>query len=421
MSETENRREKNQGQRSGLFTSESVAEGHPDKIADQISDAVLDEALSRDRFSRVACETLVSHNLVVVAGEITTGARLDINEIVRRVFREVGFTDKESGFELSRSSIVIDIKEQSREISEAVGEEWSGRRSSQGKTENNKRRINKDDEIRAGDQGVIFGYATDETPELMPLPIMLAHKLVRKAAELRKTGQIPWLLPDGKSQVTVRYEGEKPVAVKRVLLSLQHKSGLSRKELIKTVKQEIIEKVIAPELLPDSTEFIINPSGQFTSGGPVADTGLTGRKIIVDTYGGSCAHGGGCFSGKDPTKVDRSGAYAARYIAKNIVAAGLARCCTVQISYAIGRAQPTSVMVDTHRTGKVEDTLLEAAVREIFPLKPGDIIRELDLRRPIYRRTAVYGHFGRELPEFTWERCDRAKALESYLKINRED
>jgi len=391
--------------RSYLLAAESVTEGHPDKLADQISDAVLDEALAQDPYSRVACETLVSHNLIVVAGEITTRARLDIPEIVRRVFKKTGYTNQEEGFDLSGWNIVLNIKEQSQEIAQAVGEKSGEISMGRGKSEV------ADDNIRAGDQGQMFGYATDETPELMPLPLMLAHRLVMKTDELRHAGKIPWLRPDGKSQVTVRYEGEKPVAVESVVLSLQHQKGVRYNELIEALKKEIIEKVIPLELLSSTTEFIINPSGEFITGGPEADTGLTGRKTIVDTYGAACPHGGGCFSGKDPTKVDRSGAYAARYIAKNIVAAGLARRCTVQLSYAIGRSEPTSLTVNTQGTGNIPDREIEEAVRKIFPLTPGRIIRELKLRRPVYSLTSVYGHFGRNLPEFTWEYTDRMKGL----------
>jgi S-adenosylmethionine synthetase len=421
MIDNDNMREKYFGHRSYLFTSESVAEGHPDKIADQISDAVLDEALSQDPLSHVACETLVSHNLVVAAGEITTKAMLNIPEIVRRVISEVGYDEKKSGIDPARCIIVTEIRKQSEEIGQAVGDGKGPDKENPKKPDKNEEdslnRKEGRDELGAGDQGLMFGYATDETPQLMPLPIMLAQRLVMKAAELRKTSRIPWLLPDGKSQVTVRYEDGRPVTVERVVLSLQHKDGIDKDELEETIKREIIEAVIPSELRSGSIQYFINPSGKFTSGGPAADTGLTGRKIIVDTYGGSCPHGGGCFSGKDPTKVDRSGAYAARYAAKNIVAAGLARRCTVQLSYAIGDPEPTSVMVDTHGTGNVNDSLIEKAVREIFPLKPGQIIKELKLRRPIYRKTAVYGHFGRELPEFTWERRDRIEALRQYFRV----
>ncbi len=406
--------------KSYLFTSESVTEGHPDKLADQISDAVLDEALAQDPYSRVACEALVSRDLVVVAGEITTRARLDMAQIARRVITEVGYGDETSGFDLSRCHILLSIKKQSEEIARAINNKSRSRSSLEPQqikgTEVPEHVVCAEDELGAGDQGMMFGYATDETPELMPLPIMLAHRLVMKAAELRKSGEIPWLLPDGKSQVTVRYENDRPVAVERVVLSFQHKKGVGREELCQTLKTEIIEQVIPSSFLSDRTQYLINPSAQFTTGGPAADTGLTGRKIIVDTYGGSCPHGGGSFSGKDPTKVDRSGAYAARYIAKNIVAAGLARRCTVQLSYAIGLAEPTSVLVNTHGTAKVEDKLLKRAVQRIFPLQPGRIIAELNLRRPIYQKTAAYGHFGRELPDFTWEHANQVQVLRSYFE-----
>lgn len=396
MMDKENMRDMRKG--SYLFSSESVTEGHPDKVADQISDAVLDEALSQDpEEARVACETLISHGLVVVAGEITTTTRLDIPEIVRRTISEIGYKDSASGFDPENCCIVCDIRKQTHEIAGAVGQP--------------------DRELGAGDQGHMFGYATNETPELMPLPIMLAHRLVMKSAELRRSRQIPWLLPDGKSQVTVRYEGHRPVAVEKVVLSLQYTESVDETEVRDTVIREIIEQIIPPDLRSPGIEYHVNPSGKFTIGGPAADTGLTGRKIIVDTYGGSCPHGGGCFSGKDPTKIDRSASYAARYIAKNIVAAGLAERCTVQLSYAIGMAEPLSVMIDNDGTGQVDEHELEKAVREIFPLIPGKIIDALELRRPIYKKTAVYGHFGRELPEFTWERCDRVEALMSYFGL----
>lgn len=384
--------------RNYLFTSESVSEGHPDKVADQISDRILDEFLARDPNARVACETVLADQFVLVAGEFKTSdqavfeaVRDNAENIVRQVIREIGYTSKADGIDPDKCEIKIAFNRQSVHINQGVDQA--------------------DGEIGAGDQGLMFGYACDETPELMPLAISLAHKLVRKQAELRKSGVLPWLRPDAKSQVSVRYVDGKPVAVENVVLSTQHSPDISTTELRKAVRREIVDAVIPAELRGSNFEVLINPTGRFEVGGPNGDTGLTGRKIIVDTYGGSCPHGGGAFSGKDPSKVDRSAAYMARYIAKNIVAAGLATKCLIQLAYAIGVVEPVSVMVDTYGTGKLPDEELEVLVRDKFKLTPKGIIDSLDLKRPIYAQTAAYGHFGRELPAFTWERTDHADAL----------
>jgi S-adenosylmethionine synthetase len=371
-----------------LFTSESVTEGHPDKIADQVSDAVLDAIIGQDPTGRVACETLLTTGLVVVAGEITTSCYVDIPRIARETIRGVGYTRAKFGFDYETCGVIAAIDEQSSDIAMGV------------------------DNLGAGDQGLMFGYACRETPELMPLPIMLAHQLVMKLAELRKSGTIDYLRPDGKSQVTVRYAGDKPVAVDTVVISTQHGPDVSAEQ----VREDMIERCIVPTIpaaLLDRAKavFHVNPTGRFVTGGPMGDTGLTGRKIIVDTYGGSCPHGGGAFSGKDPTKVDRSACYMARHVAKNVVAAGLAERAQVQVAYAIGVADPVSIMVDTFGTGKVPNTELEALIRRHFDFTPAGIIKYLNLRRPIYKKTAAYGHFGRAEPEFTWERTDRVKDL----------
>jgi S-adenosylmethionine synthetase len=372
-----------------LFTSESVTEGHPDKIADQISDAVLDAILSQDPTGRVACETLLTTGLVVVAGEITTKCYVDIPRIVRDTIKDVGYTRAKYGFDYETCGVIAAIDAQSPDIAMGV------------------------DKLGAGDQGLMFGYACTETPELMPLPIMLAHKLVMKLSQARRSGAMAFLRPDGKSQVSVRYADGKPVAVETVVVSTQHAPDIDNAKL----REQIIEQVILPTIpaaLMDRKKvtFHINPTGRFVTGGPMGDTGLTGRKIIVDTYGGSCPHGGGAFSGKDPTKVDRSACYMARHVAKNIVAAGLAERAQVQVAYAIGVAEPVSIMVETHGTGKVPNAKLEALVRRHFDFTPAGIIEYLDLRRPIYRKTAAFGHFGRSEPEFTWERTDKAKDLQ---------
>ena len=376
-----------QKKRSFLFTSESVTEGHPDKIADQISDAVLDAVLAQDAMGRVACETLVTTGLAMVAGEITTSAVLDYSEIVRGVIREVGYTRAKYGFDADTCAVISSLKRQSPDI--AMGVDTGG----------------------AGDQGLMFGYACDETDELMPLPIVLAHKLVRRLAEVRKAGHLPFLRPDGKSQVTVEYVGGNPARVDCVVISTQHSDSVSNREIHESIVKEVIQHVVPPALLDSRTKFHINPTGRFVVGGPMGDAGLTGRKIIVDTYGGYSRHGGGALSGKDPTKVDRSACYMARYVAKNLVAAGLARRAEVQLAYAIGVAEPVSVMVDTFETGIIPDEQMTDLVRAVFSLTPRGIIESLDLRRPIYRSTAAYGHFGRSEPTFTWERSDKAETL----------
>jgi S-adenosylmethionine synthetase len=371
-----------------LFTSESVTEGHPDKIADQISDAILDACLDQDPHSRVACETLTATGLVVIAGEISTRAYVDFQSLVRGVVASIGYDNAVYGFDSNTCAVISTINKQSGDI--AMGVDTGG----------------------AGDQGMMFGYATDETPELMPLAISLAHKLTRRLSEVRKSGQLGYLRPDGKSQVTVEYDASgKPLRVDAVVISTQHAESVSNEDLRADILKHVIQATVPAELLDEDTKYHINPTGRFVIGGPMGDTGLTGRKIIVDTYGGSGRHGGGAFSGKDPTKVDRSAAYMARYIAKNIVAAGLARRCEVQLAYAIGVAEPVSVLVDTFGTGTVPDQKLQQLVRKNFKLTPRDIIESLNLRRPIYRKTAAYGHFGRTDPDFTWEATDKAKAL----------
>jgi S-adenosylmethionine synthetase len=399
--------------RSFSFTSESVTEGHPDKMADQISDSVLDAVLADDPYGRVACETLITTGLVVVAGEITTETYVDIPQLVRSRIREIGYTRAKFGFDAETCGVVVAIDEQSPDIAQGVNASY----------ENQHGDSDPLDQVGAGDQGMMFGYASNETDELMPLPIMLAHRLARRLAEVRKADVLPYLRPDGKTQVTVRYEvdehgGQKPVEIERVLVSTQHRDGLDVDTLL---KPDLIEHVIEPILPKDlydqrrlehDRDFVYcNPTGKFVIGGPMGDSGLTGRKIIVDTYGGAAPHGGGAFSGKDPTKVDRSAAYAARWVAKNLVAAGLAQRCQLQVAYAIGVAHPLSVLVDTFGTEAIPVPKIEELVREHFDLRPAAILRDLDLRRPIYAKTAAYGHFGREDGEFTWERTDRADAL----------
>jgi len=376
------------------FTSESVGEGHPDKVADQISDAVLDAVLAQDRNARVAAETLCSTGLVVLAGEITSKAVVDWQGVARGVIRDIGYDNAEYGIDYRGCSVLVTYDEQSPDIAQGVDE---GR--------------GLDLEQGAGDQGLMFGYACDETPTLMPLPIHLAHRLVERQAELRHSRRLPWLRPDAKSQVTVRYEGGRAAEIDTVVLSTQHAPEIEHRALSEAVVEEIIKPVLPKDLDARKVKYLVNPTGRFVVGGPKGDTGLTGRKIIVDTYGGAAPHGGGAFSGKDPSKVDRSAAYAARYVAKNVVAAGLARRCMVQVSYAIGVARPTSVMLTTYGTGTVPDAKIEELVLRHFDLRPKGIIQMLDLLRPIYRRTAAYGHFGRELPEFSWEKTDKAAAL----------
>ena len=378
-----------------IFTSESVTEGHPDKMADQISDAILDYIIERDKNARVACETLVSNGFCIITGELKTTTYAPMQDIAREVIREIGYTDATFGFDYRSAGVLNGVGEQSPDINQGV-DQASG-------------------EIGAGDQGLMFGYACTETKELMPLPISLAHKITAKLAEVRKNGTLPYLRPDGKAQVSVLYRDGKPVSVKTVVVSTQHAPEISQEQLHKDIKREVIEAVIDKELLSDDVIYHINPTGRFVIGGPQGDAGLTGRKIIVDTYGGSCPHGGGAFSGKDPTKVDRSGAYMARYIAKNLVAAGVSEKVTVQLAYAIGVVEPVSVMVDTHGNTKYDSKILEKCVREVFDLRPAGIIKELDLLRPIYLKTAAYGHFGRELEEFTWERIDKVDEIKSYL------
>ena len=375
-----------------LFTSESVSEGHPDKVADQISDSILDAILEQDTKARVACETLVNTGMVVISGEITTSAWVDMNEVVRNRIKEIGYNSSEMGFDWESCAILTSIDKQSADIAMGVDE-----------TEGH--------EQGAGDQGLMFGYASNETDVLMPAPITYAHRLVKRQAEVRKNGTLSWLRPDAKSQVTFRYEDDKPVGIDAVVLSTQHAPEMSQEAIQEAVMDEIIKPVLPAEWLDKDTRYYINPTGRFVIGGPVGDCGLTGRKIIVDTYGGMARHGGGAFSGKDPSKVDRSAAYAGRYVAKNIVAAGLADRCEVQVSYAIGVAEPTSISAQTFGTGKIEESRIVELIREHFDLSPGGLVKMLDLLRPIYAKTAAYGHFGREEPEFTWEKTDKADAL----------
>ena len=386
-----------------LFTSESVTEGHPDKVCDQISDAVLDAILEQDPNGRVACETTACTGLIHVMGEITTSCYVDIAHIAREVVRDIGYDRGKYGFDCDTCAVVTSIDEQSADIAMGVDKSLENKEGTDSELSNG-----------AGDQGMMFGYACDETPELMPLPLSLAQKLCKRMAEVRKSGQVPYMRPDGKSQVTVEYdENDRPVRVDTVVISTQHDPDVSLEQIRKDMIEQVAKAVIPADMLDENTKYYVNPTGRFVKGGPAADSGLTGRKIIVDTYGGSAPHGGGCFSGKDPTKVDRSAAYAARYVAKNIVAAGLARRCQVQLAYAIGVAQPVSVLVDTFGTGTVGDDRLETAVRKVFDLRPTAIIRDLDLRKPIYRKLAAYGHMGREDLGVTWEKTDRTEALKA--------
>jgi len=381
-----------------LFTSESVSEGHPDKIADQISDAVLDAILQQDKNARVACETLVKTGFVVLAGEVTTSAWVDLDDLVRKVIVDIGYNSSEIGFDGHTCGVLSAIGKQSSDIAQGVDRDV-------------------DENQGAGDQGLMFGFACNDTDVLMPAPLTYAHRLVKRQAEVRKNGTLNWLRPDAKSQITVRYEDGKPVGIDAVVLSTQHHPGVSEATLHEAVMEEIIKPTLPAEWLHKDTKFHINPTGQFIIGGPMGDCGLTGRKIIVDTYGGMGRHGGGAFSGKDPSKVDRSAAYAGRYVAKNIVAAGLAERCEIQVSYAIGVAQPTSITVDTFGTGKIDDDRIAEIVAGTFDLRPYGITKMLDLVRPIYQKTAAYGHFGREEPEFTWERTDKAEALRAAAGI----
>ena len=386
-----------------LFTSESVTEGHPDKVCDQISDAVLDAILEQDPNGRVACETTACTGLIHVMGEITTSCYVDIAHIAREVVRDIGYDRGKYGFDCDTCAVVTSIDEQSADIAMGVDKSLENKEGTDSELSNG-----------AGDQGMMFGYACDETPELMPLPLSLAQKLCKRMAEVRKSGQVPYMRPDGKSQVTVEYdEHNRPVRVDTVVISTQHDPDVSLEQIRKDMIEQVAKAVIPADMLDENTKYYVNPTGRFVKGGPAADSGLTGRKIIVDTSGGSAPHGGGCFSGKDPTKVDRSAAYAARYVAKNIVAAGLARRCQVQLAYAIGVAQPVSVLVDTFGTGTVGDDRLETAVRKVFDLRPTAIIRDLDLRKPIYRKLAAYGHMGREDLGVTWEKTDRTEALKA--------
>ncbi|KAB2954475.1 methionine adenosyltransferase [Heliorestis acidaminivorans] len=386
-----------------LFTSESVTEGHPDKVADQISDAVLDAIFAQDPMARVACETSVTTGLVLVAGEITTQCYVDIPKVVRQTIREIGYTRAKFGFDCETCAVLTSIDEQSPDIAMGVDKALEDR--------NREMSDSEIESIGAGDQGMMFGYASNETPELMPMPISLSHKLSRRLAEVRKSGELEYLRPDGKTQVTVEYEGNKPVRVDTIVISSQHSPEVTLEQIQKDLIERVIVPIIPQELIDEQTRYFINPTGRFVIGGPQGDAGLTGRKIIVDTYGGMARHGGGAFSGKDPTKVDRSAAYAARHVAKNIVAAGLADRCEIQIAYAIGVAQPVSVMVDTFGTAKVDEVKIEEWVKEVFDLRPAGIIKALDLRRPIYRNTAAYGHFGRTDLDLPWERLDKVEDL----------
>ena len=389
-----------------LFTSESVTEGHPDKVCDAISDAILDACMEQDPMSRVACETACCTGFVLITGEITTNAYVDMQKIVRDTVKEIGYTKSEYGFDGNTCAVLCAIDEQSADIAMGVDKALEAKKGD----------IKDDLDTGAGDQGMMFGYATNETEELMPYPISLAHKLAKKLTDVRKDGTLKYLRPDGKSQVSVEYdENGKPVRLEAVVLSTQHDDDVTQEQIHEDIKKYVFDPVLPKELIDDNTKFFINPTGRFVIGGPHGDAGLTGRKIIVDTYGGYARHGGGAFSGKDCTKVDRSAAYAARYVAKNIVAAGLADRCEIQLSYAIGVAQPTSIMVDTFGTGKISDEALLKAIRENFDLRPAGIIKMLDLRRPIYKQTAAYGHFGRNDLDLPWEKTDKAETLKKYM------
>jgi len=383
-----------------LFTSESVSEGHPDKVSDQISDAILDAIIAQDPKARVACETLVTTGMAMIAGEITTSAYVDMPQIVRQTIKEIGYDDSSMGFDYETCAVMTSIDRQSPDISQGVSE-GEGMFADQG----------------AGDQGLMFGYACNETPELMPMPITFAHKLTKRLADVRKSGLLNFLRPDGKSQVSIQYINDKPIRVDTVVVSSQHAPDVTYENLKESIIEEVVRKVIPANLLDENTKYFINPTGRFVVGGPMGDCGLTGRKIIVDTYGGQGSHGGGAFSGKDPSKVDRSASYMARYVAKNIVAAGIADKCEVQLAYAIGVAEPVSVMVNAFGTGKIPSDEIARVVREEFDMRPRSIIETLDLLRPIYLKTAAYGHFGRELPEFTWERTDRIDSLKKRAGI----
>ena len=398
-----------------LFTSESVTEGHPDKMCDAISDAVLDALMEQDPMSRVACETCTTTGLVLVMGEITTNAYVDIQKIVRDTVREIGYTKSEYGFDANTCGVMVALDEQSADIAMGVDKALEAKEEEKVSAEHKMTEAQLD-AIGAGDQGMMFGFATNETEEYMPYAISLAHKLVRQLTKVRKDGTLPYLRPDGKSQVTVEYdENEKPVRLEAVVLSTQHDADVTQEQIHEDIKKYVFDPILPAEMIDDETKFFINPTGRFVIGGPNGDSGLTGRKIIVDTYGGYARHGGGAFSGKDCTKVDRSAAYAARYVAKNIVAAGLADKCEIQLSYAIGVAHPTSIMVDTYGTGRLSDEKLVEIIRDNFDLRPAGIIKMLDLRRPIYKQTAAYGHFGRNDLDLPWEKLDKAELLRSYL------
>ena len=380
-----------------IFTSESVTEGHPDKMADQISDAILDYIIEHDTNARVACETLVSNGFCVIAGELKTTAYAPMQEIARKVIQEIGYTDATYGFDYRSAAVLNGIGEQSPDINQGVDQE--------------------NGDIGAGDQGLMFGYACRETDVLMPMPIYLAHRLTQRLALVRKEGIVPYLRPDGKAQISIKYKGDKPVYIDTVVISTQHAPDVAQKQIRDDMINEVIKQVIPADMMDENTIIHINPTGKFVIGGPQGDAGLTGRKIIVDTYGGSCPHGGGAFSGKDPTKVDRSAAYAARHVAKNLVAAGACDKVTIQIAYAIGVVQPVSIMVDTHSTGKVKEEVIEECIKELFDLSPKGIIESLDLLRPIYRKTAAYGHFGRKEDSFSWEKTDRVSDIKKYLSL----
>jgi len=391
-----------------LFTSESVTEGHPDKICDQVSDSVLDALLEQDPMSRVACETSITTGLVLVMGEITTSGYVDIQKIVRETIREIGYDRSDYGFDANTCGVIVALDEQSADIAMGVNKALEAREKTMSEDEL--------EAIGAGDQGMMFGFASNETEEYLPYPIYLAHKLTKQLTKVRKEGVLPYLRPDGKSQVTVEYdEAGKPIHLNAVVLSTQHGPEVTQEQIHKDIKKYVFDEILPKELIDENTKFFINPTGRFVIGGPNGDSGLTGRKIIVDTYGGYARHGGGAFSGKDCTKVDRSASYAARYVAKNVVAAGLADKCEIQLSYAIGVAQPTSIMIETFNTGKLANDKLIEIVREHFDLRPAGIIKMLDLRRPIYKQTAAYGHFGRNELDLPWERLDKAEALKKYL------